>query len=197
MRIRRARPTPARPGDCRLSVLSTRLLLQSSLPTALHGTRVTPRRIRDFAGANYDELVRGSGEARAKKGRTRAVSGHIRAPRGTRRMTRKPAVTRDFGQQKTGFEGRFIVWSWWWSGPQVRTRLIHQRGSTRRSLHRRGKLRRGSTLPPWPRSCDACSSDRPRSATRRELGTPGRDCLGLLRAPHLCNGASNSEPASP
>ena len=120
----RATEFRARPGDRRLSVLSTRLLLQSSLRTALGDTRVTPRRIRDSAGANYDELVRGSGEERAKEGRTRAFSGRIRAPLGTGRMARNPAVTRDFRQQKTGLEGRFLLVHWW-SGGGSNSRPLH------------------------------------------------------------------------
>ena len=147
--IRGARPTPARPADRRPSVLSTRLLLQSSLPTALCDTRVTPRRIRDSAGANYDELVRVSGEERGKGRRTGPHSGGVPGPRGTGRTPRNPARTRDFGQQKTGLEGRFLSEYWWSQG-----------GSNSRPRHCE---RRALPAELWPRK-------------RRQIITGGGGC---------------------
>ena len=80
------------------SVLSIRLLLQSSIPTALCDTRVTSRHGRSFAGASWRRLVRVSGEERGKGMRTGAVSGAVPGARGTGRIARNPATTRDSGQ---------------------------------------------------------------------------------------------------
>ncbi len=102
-------------GDCRPSILTTRLLLQSSIPTALRDTRVTSRHDNGSAGANRGRLVRVSGEERGKGRRTRPHSGLVPGTRGTGRTARNPATTRDSGQQKTRFEGRFLS-DYWWSG---------------------------------------------------------------------------------
>jgi hypothetical protein len=62
------------------------------------------------------------------------LADRILARGGAGRTARNSAVTRDFGQQKAGNDGRLLSTHWWRSRPQTRTLLVHQRGNPHQSL---------------------------------------------------------------
>ncbi len=104
---------PARPADGRPpSVLATRWLLHSSIPSALCDSRITARHDKGSAGANRGSLVGETGEERGTGRRAGPGSGGVPGARGAGRAARSRATARDFWRKEPTESGWLSEWQW-------------------------------------------------------------------------------------